>query len=122
MNLERFRQRLQQLGHRALRTFPKSYGDRKGVPVLRNDLASQRNVAMPGRAEFPVHLEISHQILPTVAGTDIPDGSSRKPFAASHDQMHTLVLGMEQGIPSNFRTPTGVARALARKVWGQQRV
>src|SRR5512146_378855 len=108
--------------HCALRTIPKRNGDRKGVSALRHDLASQRKVTWPGCAEFPVHLEMCHQILPPVAGTDIPNGSSRKPSAASHDQVHTLVLGMEQVVPADFRTPTGVARALARKVRSQQRI
>src|ERR1039457_2982187 len=65
MSLERLRRRLQQLRHRALTTFPKSNGNRKGLPALRNDLARQRDVAMPGGAELPVHLEIRRQILPT---------------------------------------------------------
>ena len=73
MDLERLRQRLQQLRHRALTTPPKSDGDGKGLSALRVDFASQRNVAMPGCAEFPVHLEIRRQILPTVAGPDIPN-------------------------------------------------
>ena len=93
-----------------------------GSPPWGIDLARQRDVAMPGGAEFPVHLEVVHQILPTVAGPDIPNGSPRKPFAATHDQMHPLALGVEQVVAADFRTPTGVARALARDVRGQQRV
>ena len=94
----------------------------KALAALGIDFARQRDVAMPGGAEFPVHLEIVHQILPAVAGADIPNGSPRKPCAASHDQMHTLALGMEQVVAADFRTPTGVARALARNVRSQQRV
>src|ERR1017187_3760740 len=118
MDLERFRQRLQQLRHRALTTFSKNNGDRKGLSILRNDLARQRDVAMPCGTELPVHLEIVRQILPTVAGPDIPKRSPRKPLAATHDQMHPLALGVEQVVAAGFRAPTGVARALARNVRG----
>src|ERR1035437_307353 len=120
MDLERLCQRLDQLRHCALTTFPKSNGDRKGLPALRNDLARQRDVAMPGGAKLPVHLEIVRQILPTVAGPDIPNGSPQKSFAATHDQMHPLALGVEQVVAAGFRTPTGVARALACNVRRQQ--
>src|ERR1017187_9872537 len=122
MSLERFRQGLQQLRHRALTTLPKSNGNRKGLPAMRNDLARQRDVAMPGGAELPVHLEVVRQILPTVAGSDIPNRSPGKAFAAAHDQMHPLALGVEQVVAAGFRAPTGVARALARNVRGQQGV
>ena len=122
MGLERLRQRLQQLRHGAVAGSPKRNGDRKLVPALKINFARQRNVAVAGFAEFPVHLEIIHQIPPAVAGADIPDGSPRKPPAASHDQMHILAPGMEQAVAADFRTPAGVARPMTPQVRSQQRV
>jgi hypothetical protein len=68
--------------------------------------------------EFPVHLRIHHQVLPAVAGPDIPNRSPRKPSATSRNQMRIFTLGMKQVVTADFRAPTGVARALARKVRG----
>ena len=72
--------------------------------------------------KFPIHFEIIHQILPTIAGADKADGPPRKPAAASHDQMNIFALGMKQFVAADFRTPTGVARAMARDVRSQERV
>jgi len=76
---------------------------------------------MPRGAEFPVHLEIARQILPTVAGPDIPNGSPRKSFVAPMTRC-TPRARRGAGGCRRFGAPTGVARALARNVWGQQRV
>ena len=122
MNIERFRQRLQQLRHSALVTPAQSNRDRKFIAVLKIDFPGQRNVAVLRGRKFPVHFEIIHQILPTVARPDIANRPPQKSAAASHDQMQIFALGMKQFVAADFGTPTRVARAVAREVWSQERV
>src|ERR1051326_780343 len=111
MNIERLRQRLQQSGHCALICFPGRNCDCKLIAALKIDFPRQRDVATLRGMEFPVHFEMIHQILPSIAGTDKSDGSPQKPSAASHDEMNIFALGMEQSVAADFGTPAGVTRA-----------
>src|ERR1017187_2869752 len=77
---------------------------------------------MAGGAEFPVHLEMFCQVLPTVAGADISNRAPYKSSAASHDQMHILAHGVEQLVAANLGAPTGIVRTLTRQVRSQQRI
>ena len=80
------------------------------------DFACQRDVALLGCAKLPVHLEIVHEILPTIAETDVTDRAARKTGAARHDQVNVFPLSADEFDTANFNTPPGVAGAKAGNV------
>src|SRR5439155_14565160 len=73
-------------------------------------------------AELPVHFEITHQVLPTVAEAYITDGSAGKTSAACHDKVNVFALGADEFCGADFRAPGGVAGAATGNVRSQQRV
>src|SRR6185437_6962827 len=119
MNIEWFRERLQQLRHSALVTSAEGNRDRKFITVLKIDFSSESNVTVLGGRKFPVHFEIIHQVMPTVARTNIADRPPQKSAAASHYQMQIFALGMKQFVAADFGGPSGIARAVAREVRSQ---
>src|SRR5262249_54767179 len=91
--------------------------------ILREfDLTSQRNVAGVHRVEFPVHLEITHQILPPIACPNITDRSARKIRTAGHDQMDSIPLRAKELRGSNLRRGPEIAGPVPGDMRGQQRV
>ena len=66
-----------------------------------------------GSAEFPIHLEIAHQILPAVAGADVTDRAAGEAGAARHDQVNASALGMDQCSGADFGAPPGIAGPVA---------
>ena len=81
--------------------------------------ADQRDVAGTGYVELPGQCSVGGKVLPTVAVTDIADGSPQEPFGASHDEMNVFALGMKQFVAADFGTPAGVAGAITRNVGSQ---
>ena len=84
------------------------------------DFACQRDVAVLGCAKLPVHLEIVHEILPTIAETDVTDRAARKACGARHDQVNVFALSADKFDISHFGTPAGVAGAITGDVRSQQ--
>src|ERR1044072_8829342 len=85
MRLERLSHRLEQLGSGALITAAKCHGHAELTIVWKVDFSGQRDIAVKGRLELPVHFEIVHQVLPTIAETDVAYGTPRETAAACHD-------------------------------------
>ena len=113
---------MEQFRNRALVTSTKRNSDRKFSAVRQIDFAGQRDVAVLSGLKFPVHFEIVHQVLPTVAETDVTDRSPRETAAACHEQVHVLALGVEQFVIADFRTRPGVAGTKTAEVRRQQGV
>src|SRR5258706_15711879 len=68
----------------------------KFEPLRKIYLASQRNIAIDGLLEFPVHFKIVHYILPAVTVTDIPDRAACEPRRGSKDHMLAVTRDMEE--------------------------
>src|SRR5207248_10883355 len=96
--------------------------DREFIGGWQIDFAGQCDIAVLGCAKLPVHFEIVHKILPTVAETDIADRSAREAGAACHDQVDVFALSADEFDTAHFRTPAGVAGATTGDVRSQQRV
>src|ERR1700693_4254877 len=50
------------------------------------DLSGERDIAVGGRGELPIQLEILIQILPSVAPSDITARTPHKPYVGSQSQ------------------------------------
>ena len=84
------------------------------------DFAGQRDVALLGRVELPVHFEIAHQILPAVAGADIADRATGETWTAAHDEVDGLTLGANESGVADFTTPPAIAGAIPGDMRGWQ--
>src|SRR5258705_8431180 len=73
VRLKRLGQRLEQFGGCALVAPSARNGDREFTVAREIDFARERNVAVLGAAELPVHFEIVYQVLPTIAGANVAD-------------------------------------------------
>src|SRR5436305_14666124 len=89
------------------------------------DFACQRDVALLGCSKLPVHLEIVHEILPTIAETDVTDRAARKACGARHDKVNVLALSADKltlswRAPQAFlaaRSVTSVSAMVGRISW-----
>src|ERR1700724_96079 len=122
MAIERCCQRLQQVGGSALVAVPQSNCDCEFISALKIDFTGKRNISILSGAEFPVHLEIIHQVLPTVTRADIADRTPRKTSIAADYEVKAASLRAKQFVRADFTTPSGITRAIPRNVRRQQRV
>src|SRR5260221_6563593 len=122
MAIERCCQRLQQVGGSALVAVPQSNCDCEFISALKIDFTGKRNVSILSGAEFPVHVEITHQVLPTVASADVADRTPRKTGIAAHYEVKAAALRAKQFVRADFTTPPGITHAIPRNVLRQQRV
>src|SRR5215831_2394567 len=122
MEFKRSCQRLEQLRGRALVASTKPKGNCKFASVRQIHFRGQRDVAVLGSREFPVHLEMVHQVLPAIAEADVADRSPGETAAACHEQMDVLPLRMEQFVVAELRVPSGVTGAEASQVWREQSI
>ena len=122
MEIERYCKRLQQVGCSALVAVPQSNCDCEFISALKIDFTGQRNVSILSGAEFPVHVEITHQVLPTVASADVADRTARKTGIAADYEVKASALRAEQFVRADFTTPPGITHAIPRNVRRQQRV
>ncbi len=113
-------QRLEQSGRRALVAASTCDSDCELTAAWEIDFAGQSDVASLGFMKFPIHLKIAHQVVPAVAGADIADRPARKIRSRGHYQMNGLPLGVEEFGGTNLRTRTGITRAVAGDMRGQQ--
>src|SRR4029077_1906087 len=122
MYLKRVRQRLEQLDGRALVAAAKCNGDGEFAAAWKIYFASQRDVALLGGAEFPIHFEIVHHVLPAIAEADIANRSARETRAACDDQVNVFALRVHDFDSADFRTPRGVACTTPGYMRCQQRI
>src|ERR1700722_9457526 len=108
MEIKRCGKGLEQIDRRTLVAVTKRDPDREDVAALQVNLADESNVPVLCEAEFPIHFEMVHHVLPTVTGTDIADRTSRKTGVASHHQVEAGALRAKQFVLAHFRTISGV--------------
>ena len=63
-----------------------------------------------------------HEVLPTIAETDIADRATREAGAARHNQVNVFSLSADEFDTAHFGPPPGVASAKAGNVRSEQRV
>ena len=111
---------MEQLGSSALVAAAKCYGDCKFAGGWQIDFAGQRDIAVLGCGKLPIHFEIVHKILPTVAETDIADRPAREAGAARHDQVNIFALGADELDTAHLNAPPRVTGAETGDVRSQQ--
>jgi hypothetical protein len=113
---------LEQLCDRALVAAAKRDSHGEFTAAWKIDFPGQRDIAVLGRLKLPVHFEMVHKILPTIAETDIADRATREAGAACHDQVNVFALSADEFDTTHFSPPPGIAGAEAGDVRSQQRV
>jgi hypothetical protein len=122
MRLKRLGHRLEQLRGCALVASTKRHGDCELASLREIDFACSCDVAVLGCLKLPVHFEIVHQVLPTIAKADITDGPARETGTARHDEVNVFALSVDEFDSADFGTPSGIARATSGYVRSEQRV
>src|SRR6185437_15585921 len=120
MEVEWLSQGLEQLGRCALVAAAKRDSHGEFTVVWKIDFPGQGDIAVLGRLKLPVHFEMAHKVLPTIAETDIADRATREAGAARHDQVNVFALGTDELDTAHFSPPAGVAGAEAGDVRSQQ--
>src|SRR5207249_11356017 len=110
-------ERLEQLRGRTLVTTTKRNGNGEFTVVSQFYFRGQRDIAVLGCLKFPIHFEVVHQVLPTIAEADVADRSPRETAAARHEQVSVLPLRVKEFVIADLRTPSGVAGTTAGQVW-----
>ena len=111
---------MEQLGCCALVAAAKcdSHGEFTGV--WKNNFPRQRDIAVQSGLKLPVHFEIVHQVLPTIAETDIAYRATREAGAARHNQVNVYALRADKLDTAHLNAPPRVARAETGDVRSQQ--
>ena len=79
-----FGQRLKQFRRSALVTSTKCNRDREFTVVRQIDFAGQGDIPVRSCSELPIHFEVVHQILPTIAEADVADRAPGETAAGCH--------------------------------------
>src|SRR5205814_6017145 len=95
MRFKRVRQRLEQLGRRALIASTERNGNCEFTAVWNRYFARQRDVPVFRCGKFPFHFEMLRQVLPTVAEADVADRPADETGIACDDQMNVLSLSAD---------------------------
>src|ERR1700688_3124509 len=122
MQVKRYSQRLNQVGSGTFIALSEGNGDREFISAPQIDFTGQRDVTFLGGGELPVHLEIVHQILPTIAETHVANRTARKAGIAAHNNVKAFPLSTQQLVCADFRGPPRISRTVSSNVWCQKRV
>ena len=101
---------------------PEADAQRELHGVRQIDLPGQSDVAVPGLSEFPIHLEIVHQVLPAVAESDVTDGALREIGRAAERHIDVLPLRVEKLPAIQSAPPSRVVFARALQVRCEQSI
>jgi hypothetical protein len=71
---------------------------------------------------LPIHFEVIHQILPTIAEADVADRTPGETATACHKQMNVLALCVHQFVITELSARPRVTGAKTAQVRRQQRV
>ena len=122
----------QSLAHRSVMAFADADGDCEHVAVRTGEageieLAHEGDVAIGGRAEFPVHLEVVFEVAPAVTGadkaaTDAGEAGDGRAAACGHGQRPLIFPGEENPEAGDVHGAGGVAGAAVVEMGGEQGV
>jgi hypothetical protein len=120
--VERLVKRLEESGSHAVEALSKCQAEGELIPTAQVQLPDQRDIAIFGCVELPIHLEIVRQVCPSIAGPDVSARAPQKWHRGPKRKPCSLLVGRENLLPRDLSDLPIVAPAPDLNVWGKQSI